>query len=257
MFYYLLFLFIILQKVGVHLKIFPAIDIKDGKAVRLVQGDYNQVTVFADKPEKVALDFKQQGAEFLHIVDLDGAKDGKLSNFDTIQKIISTGVKCQVGGGIRDIERIEKYLSSGVQRVILGSAALDDDFLQKAVLKFTDKIAVGVDAKNGFVATNGWLEVSKLDSLKFCEHVAKHGVKTIIYTDISRDGTMQGSNIEIYRTLQSKKSEIPSNIIASGGISSIEELKTLKKTGTYGAILGKALYLGKITVKKALEIINN
>ncbi|MCL2013614.1 MAG: 1-(5-phosphoribosyl)-5-[(5-phosphoribosylamino)methylideneamino]imidazole-4-carboxamide isomerase [Oscillospiraceae bacterium] len=227
------------------MNIFPAIDIKDGKAVRLLQGDYDQVTVFNQDPAFVASDFKKQGAEFLHIVDLDGARDGKFKNFKTIERIIATGIKCQVGGGIRDLESCECYLSIGAQRVILGSAALNDEFLQTALDRFGEKIAVGVDARKGKVAIKGWRETSELDSVEFCKTLSTKGIKTIIYTDISRDGMMRGTNLEIYRLLQS---EINAEIIASGGISSMEELSALSDMGIYGAILGKAIYIGAINL---------
>ena len=235
------------------MELFPAIDIKDKKAVRLLQGDYDKVTVFSENPADIALEFKNAGAKNLHLVDLDGAKDGQLSNFDTVHNIIkSTDLFVEIGGGIRDEERIKKYFDIGVGRVILGTAALENpDFLNDMVVKYGEKIAVGIDAKNGCVATHGWLNVSDVDSVKFCEQVRDMGVKTVIYTDISKDGAMQGTNLDIYKRL----SEIDGlNIVASGGITYYEEIEKLRDMNIYGAILGKALYLGAIDLKKALEV---
>ena len=220
------------------MELFPAIDLRDGKAVRLVQGDYNQMTVFSDRPEEVALGFKEQGAKNLHVVDLDGAKDAALANFDTI------------GGGIRNEASIDKYLSLGAGRVILGTVAVTNyPFVEEMVRKYGDKIAVGVDAKDGFVATHGWLETSEVRGVDFCRRLRDTGVKTVIYTDISRDGKMQGTNLELYKEL----SQIEGlDIVASGGISSLKEIEILKNE-VYGAILGKALYLGAIDLKEALK----
>mgnify|MGYP000335623766 FL=1 len=224
---------------------------KTGKAVRLVQGDYNQMTVFSDRPEKVALGFKEQGAKNLHVVDLDGAKDAALANFDTIEKLIkTTGLFVEVGGGIRNEASIDKYLSLGAGRVILGTVAVTNyPFVEEMVRKYGDKIAVGVDAKDGFVATHGWLETSEVRGVDFCRRLRDTGVKTVIYTDISRDGKMQGTNLELYKEL----SQIEGlDIVASGGISSLKEIEILKNE-VYGAILGKALYLGAIDLKEALK----
>ena len=233
------------------MELFPAIDLRDGKAVRLVQGDYNQMTVFSDRPEKVALGFKEQGAKNLHVVDLDGAKDAALANFDTIEKLIkTTGLFVEVGGGIRNEASIDKYLSLGAGRVILGTVAVTNyPFVEEMVRKYGDKIAVGVDAKDGFVATHGWLETSEVRGVDFCRRLRDTGVKTVIYTDISRDGKMQGTNLELYKEL----SQIEGlDIVASGGISSLKEIEILKNEA-YGAILGKALYLGAIDLKEALK----
>lgn len=198
------------------MELFPAIDLRDGKAVRLVQGDYNQMTVFSDRPEEVALGFKEQGAKNLHVVDLDGAKDAALANFDTIEKLIkTTGLFVEVGGGIRNEASIDKYLSLGAGRVILGTVAVTNyPFVEEMVRKYGDKIAVGVDAKDGFVATHGWLETSEVRGVDFCRRLRDTGVKTVIYTDISRDGKMQGTNLELYKEL----SQIEGlDIVASGG----------------------------------------
>ena len=226
------------------MELFPAIDLRDGKAVRLVQGDYNQMTVFSDRPEKVALGFKEQGAKNLHVVDLDGAKDAALANFDTIEKLIKTT------GLFVDEASIDKYLSLGAGRVILGTVAVTNyPFVEEMVRKYGDKIAVGVDAKDGFVATHGWLETSEVRGVDFCRRLRDTGVKTVIYTDISRDGKMQGTNLELYKEL----SQIEGlDIVASGGISSLKEIEILKNE-VYGAILGKALYLGAIDLKEALK----
>ena len=215
------------------MELFPAIDLRDGKAVRLVQGDYNQMTVFSDRPEEVALGFKEQGAKNLHVVDLDGAKDAALANFDTIEKLIkTTRLFVEVGGGIRNEASIDKYLSLGAGRVILGTVAVTNyPFVEEMVRKYGDKIAV---------------EVRGVD---FCRRLRDTGVKTVIYTDISRDGKMQGTNLELYKEL----SQIEGlDIVASGGISSLKEIEILKNE-VYGAILGKALYLGAIDLKEALK----
>ena len=235
------------------MKIFPAIDLYDGKAVRLLKGDYNNMTVYSENPEKVAQDFKKCGAEYIHIVDLEGAKYGKTQNLPVIEKILaSTGLFAEVGGGIRSIETVEKYLSIGVKRVILGTAAVTDaDFLKTAVLKYGDKIAVGADIKDGYVAIKGWVEKSEYPLYDFCEMLKKTGVKTVICTDVSKDGAMQGTNLELYSDL-SKNFDM--NIIASGGISKIDDIKRLSQLGIYGAIIGKAYYIGAIDLKEAIEV---
>ncbi|NCC06534.1 MAG: 1-(5-phosphoribosyl)-5-[(5-phosphoribosylamino)methylideneamino]imidazole-4-carboxamide isomerase [Clostridia bacterium] len=232
--------------------IYPAIDLKNKQAVRLTQGDYNKVEIFGDSPAAFAKEFAEKGAKFLHVVDLDGAKDGELSNYDAIKEILSdTDMFIEVGGGIRDEKRIESYLSIGVGRVILGTAALNNfAFLLQMVKKYGDKIAVGVDAKDGFVATDGWLNVSKVDSVEFCRRVRDIGVKSVIYTDISKDGAMQGTNLEIYKTLSEIKGL---DITASGGISSMSEITALKNMGTKAAIVGKAIYLGALDLSEVIK----
>lgn len=232
------------------MKIFPAIDLREGKAVRLIQGDYEKMTVYSDSPLDVAERFLKLGAKHLHIVDLDGALCGKPVNSELIKKIaVKTGMEIQVGGGIRDEDRIKYYLDAGVSRVILGTAAIENrEFLEKSVAKYGNKIAVGVDSKDGKAATNGWKKITGIDSINFVEQLAKTGVNTIVFTDISKDGLLSGTNMDIYRKL--KKKEI--NIIASGGITYIDELKELAQIGIYGAILGKALYAGKIDLSKAI-----
>jgi phosphoribosylformimino-5-aminoimidazole carboxamide ribotide isomerase len=232
--------------------IFPAIDIKDGKTVRLTQGDYSRVSVYALDPAETARNFKEKGAKHLHVVDLDGAKDGALSNFNTIKAIISaTDLFVEVGGGIRDEEKIRRYLSIGVSRVILGTAAVQDSaFLCGMVEKYGEKIAVGVDAKNGFVAVNGWQTVTELRGVDFCGAMRDAGVKTVIYTDIEKDGAMQGTNREIYREL---KTVTGLKIVASGGISSLADVKALAETGTHAAIVGKAFYTNALRFEDVLQ----
>lgn len=234
------------------MELFPAIDLRDGQAVRLFQGDYDQMTVYSKAPAEVARQFKAKGAKNLHLVDLDGAKDGQLVNFESIREIVSDlDLFVEVGGGIRDEERIRQYLDLGVGRVILGTIAVKDtDFLERMVAKYKEKIAVGVDVKDGYVAINGWKEVTDREGMEFCGYLAGIGVKTVIYTDISRDGGLKGTNLEAYRKL----AEIGGlDIIASGGISFEEEITALKET-TYGAILGKALYDGLLDLERALQL---
>ncbi|WP_396327247.1 1-(5-phosphoribosyl)-5-[(5-phosphoribosylamino)methylideneamino]imidazole-4-carboxamide isomerase [Hydrogenoanaerobacterium sp.] len=234
------------------MEIFPAIDLRNGQAVRLKQGDYDQMTVYSSSPADVAAEFKAQGARNLHVVDLDGAKDGTLSNFDTICEIIKTGgLSVQVGGGIRDEQRIQKYLDLGVERVILGTSALDRAFLTKMLVKFGSHIAVGVDAKDGKIAIKGWREVCDVDSVQFCRELAGIGVQTIIYTDIAKDGAMGGTNMAIYRQLAK---EVSCRIIASGGVSFEHEIPQLAALGTYGAIIGKAVYTGAISLARAIAL---
>ncbi len=233
--------------------IFPAIDLFGGKAVRLFKGDYNQMTVYSDKPEQVALDFKAQGAEWIHLVDLEGAKSGLTPNIEVIKNIVKvSGLKAEVGGGIRSLDVIEKYVKAGVSRVILGTAAVKDRaFLEQSVKLYGDKIAVGVDIKDGMVATHGWTEKSTLNAIDFCVELQKIGVKTIISTDISKDGAMQGANHDLYKTLSNTLSI---NVIASGGVSTIEDVVKLKDKGIYGAIIGKAYYIGAIKISDAIKV---
>lgn len=235
------------------MNIFPAIDLYEGKAVRLLKGDYNQMTVYSDNPAEFSKDFEKQGAKFLHIVDLEGAKSGTTPNLDTIKKIIEeSNLFVEVGGGIRSMEVVGKYISIGVDRVILGTAAVcDEEFLKAALASFGDKIAVGVDIKDGYVAIKGWTEKSEYSCFDFCKKMQNLGVKTIICTDISKDGAMQGTNHELYREL-SEKFDI--DITASGGVSSIEDVEQLTKLGIYGAIIGKAYYTGAISIKEAIEV---
>ena len=233
--------------------IFPAIDLIDGKAVRLRKGDYNEVTVYSDSPSDVAAGFEQKGARFLHVVDLDGAKDGTTANFQTVRDIIErTGLSVEIGGGVRDIERVKKYMDIGVDRVIIGTAAVTDpEFLAEAVKLYGDRIVVGVDVKDGFVAIKGWLEISEVSCFDFCEKLSKMGVNTVICTDISKDGMMSGTNVELYRQL---KERFGMNIIASGGVSSIDDVRALSEMDIFGAIVGKALYTGDVDLERAISV---
>ena len=234
------------------MKIFPAIDLYSSKAVRLFKGDYSKMTVYSENPLEVARDFEQKGAEFIHLVDLEGAKDGTTPNFETVKSIAeNTRLFTEIGGGIRSMETVEKYLGAGVDRVILGTAAVENqDFLKAAVNKYGEKIAVGVDIKDGFVAVKGWTEASSYSCFDFCEKMRETGVKTLICTDISKDGAMQGTNRELYCELAEK---FDIDIVASGGVSTLDDIKALKKLGLYGAIIGKAYYIGAIDLKEALE----
>ena len=236
--------------------IYPAIDIFEGKAVRLQRGDYEQMTIYSDNPVSVALGFKEAGATALHIVDLEGARAGEPANYRIIESIASgSGLFIQVGGGIRTPETIDKYLSAGIKRVILGTAAVSQPgFLQEMVNIYGDAIAVSIDIKEGLVAIKGWTEVSNQDALVFCETVCRLGVQTIICTDISKDGMLGGTNIELYKALRSRLSI---GIIASGGVTSLEEINLLSKLGMDGVILGKALYTGDIDLGEAVGQIEN
>ena len=235
------------------MKIFPAIDLYGKKAVRLYKGDYQNMTVYNDNPLEVALDFKAQGAKFMHLVDLEGARDGGTPNLEVIERLVKeTDLFIEVGGGIRNMEVVDRYIGIGVSRVILGTAAVtDEQFLIDAVKKYGDKIAVGVDIKDGKVAIKGWTEKSELDAFEFCEKLQRLGVSTIISTDISKDGAMQGANHGLYEKLQNT---LEMNVIASGGVSSIDDIIRLKKTGVYGAIIGKAYYTKAITIEDAIKV---
>lgn len=235
------------------MKIFPAIDLIDGCAVRLLRGDYNQKTVYSNNPVDVAKTFVDAGAEYIHIVDLDGARDGSNANIDVVRNIVKeSGLKAEIGGGIRSMEAIEKYLNLGVMRVILGTAAVTDtDFLKNAVATYGEKVAVGVDIKDGKVAIKGWTQVSQLDCFDFCRTLEDIGVKNVICTDISKDGVMSGTNIELYKKLSA---QFKMDIVASGGVSNLENVRTLTQMNMYGAILGKALYTGNIDLKQAILI---
>ena len=233
--------------------IYPAIDLFDGKAVRLYKGDYAQMTVYSDDPVSVALDFQNSGAQWIHLVDLQGAKSGNTDNLSTIRAIQkATNLRCEVGGGIRNMETVETYLNAGIDRVILGTAAVTDNtFLQEAVQRWGEKIAVGIDIKDGFVAIKGWTEKSLLTAEEFFRHVQSVGVRTCICTDISRDGAMQGANHALYRSLSQA---YHMDIIASGGVSTLEDVKILARLGLHGAIIGKAYYTGAIDLKTAIEV---
>ena len=235
------------------MNIYPAIDLYGGKAVRLYKGDYAQRTVYSEDPPAVAADFQAAGTKCIHLVDLEGAKLGQPANLSTIQKIIeTTGLFAEVGGGIRSMETIEAYLAIGVSRVILGTAAVTDPaFLEAALEKHGEKIAVGVDLKDGYVAIKGWTETSELTADAFFAKMEKLGVKTIICTDISRDGAMKGANRELYRDLSRKYGV---DLIASGGVSTMEDIRALAEMDLHGAIIGKAYYIGAIDLKEAIEV---
>ncbi len=233
--------------------IFPAIDLYDGKAVRLYKGDYAQMTVYSENPPSFAREFARKGASCLHLVDLEGARDGTTPNIETIKNIIKeSGLFTEVGGGIRSMETVEKYLSAGVDRVILGTAAVKDRaFLKSAIERYGERIAVGIDLMDGNVAIHGWTEKTDITAEEFFSDMEKLGVKTVICTDISKDGAMQGTNRELYRFLSEKFSV---NIIASGGVSSIDDVKALAEMNMHGAIIGKAYYIGAIDLSEAIEV---
>lgn len=233
--------------------IYPAIDLYEGKAVRLYKGDYAQMTVYNNDPAKVAADFRAKGATHMHMVDLEGARSGTTPNLDTICRVKQTsGLFCQVGGGIRSMETVSRYLDAGLDRVILGTAAVTDpDFAKQAVDAYGDKIAIGVDIRDGFVAVKGWTEKSDLEAFAFCRRMEEIGIKTLICTDISKDGAMQGPNKALYEKLSL---ELGMNIIASGGVSSISDIEKLSKLHIHGAIVGKAYYTGAVELKQAIEV---
>ena len=236
------------------MEIIPAIDLIDGKCVRLVQGDYNQKTIYNDDALEVAKDFLKSGAKLIHVVDLDGAKAGKITNIEVIKRLCDNNVPIEVGGGIRSFNDIDLLLNIGVKRVILGSIAVQNqDFLKEAITKYgTDRIVLGLDCKNGFVAIKGWLEDSKLSDIEMLNIFKSFGGLNVIYTDISKDGMMSGTNlIELKKLIPSKL-----NIIASGGVSSIEEVIKCKNAGCSGAIIGKAYYTGKINISEAIKNAN-
>lgn len=235
------------------MELFPAIDLIDGCAVRLVKGDYAQKTIYSQNPAAVARSFAAAGAKYLHVVDLEGAKDGGTPNLETIRTIVrESGLLVEVGGGIRSEEVIKTYLDAGVFRVILGTAAVQNPvFLEEMVRKYGEKIAVGVDIKDGRVAIKGWTEVSEESCFAFCEKLQKIGVKTIICTDISKDGLLSGTNLELYRQL-SEKCKV--DIVASGGVTTLDDVKRLAEMKLTGAILGKALYTGNIDLAAAVAL---
>ena len=233
--------------------IYPAIDLFEGKAVRLFKGDYAQMTVYNENPVAVALDFKAQGATHIHLVDLEGAKSGTTPNLETVCAIKkAAGLFCEIGGGIRNMDIVERYLTAGIDRVILGTAAVTDEtFLRAAVEKYGERIAVGIDIRDGFVAIKGWTEKSQERAMDFCAKMQKLGVKTLICTDISRDGAMQGANHGLYQDLSEK---FDMNIIASGGVSSMEDVRRLTAMNIHGAIIGKAYYTGAVHLAEAIEV---
>ena len=233
--------------------LFPAIDLYEGKAVRLYKGDYNQMTVYSNEPASIAQKFKDAGATHLHLVDLEGAKTGETPNLETVRTILAkTDLFTEIGGGIRTMEVIDRYLEAGVDRVILGTAAVTSPgFVEEAVKKHGDKIAVGVDIKDGSVAIKGWTVASGIDPFEFCKEMQDIGVSTLICTDVSKDGAMQGTNRALYKALSEQFSL---QIVASGGVSSLEDVKALAEMNLYGAIIGKAYYIGAIDLKEALAL---
>lgn len=235
------------------MNIFPAIDLYAGQAVRLYKGDYNNMTVYSTNPVSVAREFLKKGATHLHLVDLEGARDGGTPNLNVISEIVSqTDLFTEVGGGIRSMETVDAYLSNGVDRVILGTAAVtNEEFLIEAVNTYRDKIAVGIDVKDGYVAIKGWVEKSRYTCDAFFEKMQSIGISTVICTDISRDGAMQGTNLELYQRLSKSYSM---NIIASGGVSTLDDIKALRAMELYGAIVGKAYYTGAIDLAEAIEV---
>ena len=233
--------------------LFPAIDLFEGKAVRLLRGDYDRMTVYSHHPEEIGEDFARCGVKHAHLVDLEGARSGETPNLETAVRIRErSGLFCEIGGGIRSMETVDRYLSAGLDRVILGTAAVEDEaFLIRAVEKYGERIAVGVDIRDGYVAVKGWTERSALEFRSFCRRMEELGVRTLICTDISRDGAMQGTNRELYRELSET---LKVQITASGGVSSLEDVAELRRMNLYGAIIGKAYYTGDIDLKKAIEV---
>ena len=233
--------------------ILPAIDLYEKKAVRLLKGDYAQMTVYSEHPEEIAEDFKACGAEWIHMVDLEGARDGSTPNFEVVAGIAqNSGLKVEIGGGIRSMETVTKYLEAGVSRVILGTAAVKDAaFLKEAAERYGERIAVGADIKDGRIAIRGWLEVSGFTAMDFCRQMQQMGIRTLICTDIDKDGAMKGTNHELYRQLSE---ELALDIVASGGVSSLEDVRRLREQGLYGAIIGKAYYTGAVDLREAIEV---
>ncbi len=235
------------------MNIFPAIDLFDKKAVRLLKGDYAQMTVYSDNPIEIARDFEACGAKYIHMVDLEGAKDGTTPNLSVVRDIAqNTDLFVEIGGGIRSMETLDKYFDAGVERAILGTAAINDsEFLKSALQKYGKKIAVGADVKDGKIAIKGWLETAPVTLDEFLDSMQSMGVDTVICTDISKDGAMSGTNLEMYKQLSEKYSM---NITASGGVSTIDDIKSLRAMELYGAIIGKAYYTGAINLKEAIEV---
>lgn len=233
--------------------ILPAIDLYEKKAVRLFKGRYDQMTVYSDNPIEIARDFESCGAAYVHVVDLEGAKDGTTPNLEIVKQIArETGLKVEIGGGIRDMKTVEKYISAGVNRIIIGTAAVTDEaFLCRAASEYGNKIAVGADVRDGFIAIKGWLEKSEYSLENFLDYIQQKGITTVICTDISKDGAMKGTNLELYRKLSERYSL---NIIASGGVSSVNDIKQLRKMNLYGAIIGKAYYTDAVNLKEAIEV---
>lgn len=233
--------------------ILPAIDLYEKKAVRLFKGRYDQMTVYSVNPIEIARNFESCGAAYVHVVDLEGAKDGTTPNLEIVKQIArETGLKVEIGGGIRDMKTVEKYISAGANRIIIGTAAVTDEaFLCRAASEYGNKIAVGADVRDGFIAIKGWLEKSEYSLENFLDYIQQKGITTVICTDISKDGAMKGTNLELYRKLSERYSL---NIIASGGVSSVNDIKQLRKMNLYGAIIGKAYYTGAVNLKEAIEV---
>ena len=233
--------------------LFPAIDLFEGKAVRLYKGDYDRMTVYSYHPEEIAADFAACGATHIHLVDLEGARSGETPNLETVLKIReSTGLFCEIGGGIRSMETVERYLSAGLDRVILGTAAVEDeDFLRRAVNRYGEKIATGADIRDGMISVKGWTQQSAVTTDDFFEKMQELGVSTVICTDISRDGAMRGANREMYRRMSET---LGLKLTASGGVSTLADVKSLREMNLYGAIIGKAYYTGDIDLKEAIEV---
>jgi len=235
------------------LQLFPAIDLHSGKAVRLKRGDYAQMTIYNENPTAQAAVFRAAGAKFLHVVDLEGAKSGETPNFDAVCALIKTsGLKVEIGGGIRDEATVERYINAGAYRVILGTAAVaNPEFLHSAAKKYGEQLAVGVDFRDGFVAVKGWTELSDKTALAFCRELEDIGIKTVICTDISKDGLLAGTNLDFYRELAKT---VGLDIIASGGVTNLNDVRALVDIGVRGAILGKALYEGTLDLAEAIKI---
>lgn len=235
------------------MRIYPAIDLFDGKAVRLYKGDYARMTVYSENPVEIAMDFAAQGASCIHIVDLEGARAGTTPNLELVCRIKKeSGLFCEIGGGVRNMDVVRRYMEAGVDRVILGTAAVTDpSFAEEAVRAYGERIAIGVDIKDGFVAVKGWTEKSALDAFDFCAQMEEIGVRTLICTDISKDGAMQGTNVPLYQQLSGR---FNMDIIASGGVSSMEDVRTLAAMKIHGAIIGKAYYTGAISLREAIEV---
>lgn len=235
------------------MNIFPAIDLYDKKAVRLLKGDYSKMTVYSDDPLKVAQDMEKKGAKFIHMVDLEGAKNGDTPNLSVVRRVAQgTSLFVEIGGGIRRIETVVKYFECGVDRVIIGTAAVTDEvFLKEAVERYGEKIAVSADVRDGYIAIKGWLETSRVSLEDFMDRMQQIGVKTMICTDISKDGAMKGTNLNMYNRLCKRYNM---QIVASGGVSDMKDVKNLAGMNIYGAIIGKAYYTGAIDLTKAIEV---
>lgn len=231
--------------------VLPALDMFEGKAVRLLRGDYDRMTVYNNYPVRVAEDFKKAGAEWIHLVDIEGARDGGTPNMGVAAEIIKeTGLKAEVGGGIRNIDTIDKYIDAGMSRVIIGTGAITNEFfLIEATKRYGDKIAVAADVRDGYVAIKGWTEKSQYTLDDFCERIQDYGVSTLVCTDVLKDGALQGTNREMYRRLAERYTM---NVIASGGVSSIDDLRDLRNIGMYGVVVGKAYYTGAIDLAEAI-----